>query len=68
MSACVSTQKLGRPGIHFLDDFYWYPQLNGRVLDEYLECSNLDVVDSDCQLVATPGGGGVGQLICGGPG
>ena len=64
MSACVSTQKLGRPGIHFLDDFYWYPQLNGRVLDEYLECSNL--VDSDCQLVATPGGGGVGQLICGG--
>ena len=35
-------------------------------LHKHLKSSNLSVVDSDCQLVAAPGDGSVGELICGG--
>ena len=34
------------------------------MLHKHLECSNLSVVDLNCQLVATPSGGGVGELVC----
>ena len=52
--------------LHSLNDPHWSAQLSGRVLHKHLECSNLSVVDSNCQLVAAPGGGGVGELVCGG--
>ena len=53
-------------GFRTFNDPYWTTQLSGRMLHKHLECSNLSVVDSNCQLVAAPGGGGVGELTCGG--
>ena len=52
--------------LHSLNGPHWSAQLSGRMLHKHLKCSYLSVVDSDCQLVATPGGGGVGELVQGG--